>query len=99
MMHIDIDCEKKLITEALKQVSGYQDCERIIIQRIRKQLENGADDSSMEDYLKSIASHLEISTAVGGDANVQMNYRYVIGFINTLLRTPSWRSWMQTIQV
>jgi hypothetical protein len=98
-MYIDIDCEKKLITEAVKQVSGYQDCERIIIQRIRKQVENGAADSSMEEYLKNITSHLETSIDVCGDANIKMNYRYVIGFINTLLRTPSWRSWMQTIQV
>lgn len=99
MLPIDIDNEKKLIIAALKQVSGYLDCEKIIIQRIRKQAENGAYDTTIENYLKSIASHLEISGSACGDANEQLNYRYVIGFINTLLRIPSWRSWLQTIQV
>ena len=98
-MHIDIDHEKKLIREALKQVSGYMGCEKIIIQRIRMQVEKGADDSNIENYVKSIASDLETLTDTCGDANVQMNYRYVIGFINALLRAPSWKNWMQTIEV
>lgn len=96
---MDIDYEKDLVTEALKHVSGYLDCEKIIIRHIRKHLENGIHETSIESYLKTMIAHLEASTEASEDANVQMNHRFVIGFIYTLLRTPSWRSWVQSIQI
>ena len=96
---MDLDIEKEQLTEALKHVSGYVDCEKIIIRQIRKLVTQGLADAAVESYLKDLSSHLEAATEIYGDANVQMNYRYVIGFINTLLRAPSWKNWMQTIEV
>lgn len=96
---MDIDYENSLVTEALKQVSGYLDCEKIIIRHIRKHLESGLHETTIESYLKTVIVYLENATETTGDANVQMNYRFVIGFIYTLLRTPSWRSWVQSIQI
>ena len=96
--YIDIEHENDLITESLKQVSGYLDCERITIRHIHKQVDNGLSDTSVVNYLKTTILHLENAIDAIEDANVQMNYRYVIGFINTLLRTPAWKSWMQSIQ-
>jgi Ni,Fe-hydrogenase III component G len=99
MITMDMNAEKEQLSEALRHISGYVDCERIIIRQIRKQVEKGLADAVIESYLKSLASHLEATIDTCGDANVQMNYRYVIGFVNTLLRAPSWKNWMQTIEV
>ena len=96
---MDMNYEQDFIMDALKNVSGYLDCEKIIVWQIRKHVTKGLDDPAIETYLKNIASHLEAMTETCVDANIQMNYRYVIGFVNTLLRTPSWRNWMQAIQV
>lgn len=96
---MDMDHEISLVTESLQQVSGYLDCEKIIIRNIRKHLEKGMDESSIENYLKALIVYLERSTETAGGANMQMNHRFVIGFIYTLLRTSSWRSWVQSIQI
>lgn len=95
---IDIEQETGLIKEALHQVSGYMDCEKIAIRHIHKQVENGFSDTCILDYLQAVIGHLERATEATRDANIQLNYRFVIGFINTLLRTPSWKSWMLSIQ-
>lgn len=96
---MDMDHEISLVKESLEQVSGYLDCEKIIIRNIRKHLENGMDELSIENYLKALIVYLERSTETDGGANRQMNHRFVIGFIYTLLRTSSWRSWVQSIQI
>ncbi|AXY73871.1 hypothetical protein D3H65_07700 [Paraflavitalea soli] len=96
---MDMDHEISTVTESLRYVSGYLDCEKIIIRNIRKHLENGIDESNIENYLKALIGYLERSTETGEDANKQMNHRFVIGFIYTLLRTSSWRSWVQSIQI
>lgn len=95
--NIDIDYENSLLTAALKQVSGYLDCERIAIRHIRKHMENGLSDPFIEHYLKTIIFHLEDTIEAVEDANMQMNHRFVIGFIHTLLRTPSWKTWMMSL--
>jgi Ni,Fe-hydrogenase III component G len=99
MTTMDLAIEKEQLREALKHISGYVDCEKIIVRQIRKQVEKGFADAVIESNLKSLASHLEATIEACEDANVQMNYRYVIGFVNTLLRAPSWKNWMQTIEV
>ncbi|MDF2191292.1 hypothetical protein [Paraflavitalea sp. CAU 1676] len=96
--NIDIDYENSQITEALKKVSGYLDCEKVIIKHIHRLMENGQNDIRIEQYLKTVIMHLENNIEATLDANEQMNHRFVIGFIHTLLRTPAWKSWMQSIQ-
>lgn len=97
--NIDFDYEKEMVTEALKHVCGYLDCEKLIIRHTRKHLENGIHEGDMESYLKALIVHLEAATITSENTNEQMNHRFVIGFIYTLLRTPSWRSWVQSIQI
>lgn len=95
----DIEYEKELVTAALNKVNGYVACERIIIKFIRRYLEKGLADINIITCLKTLNKHFEGIVETTADANIQINYRYAIGFINTLLRTPSWRSWVQSIQV
>ncbi len=97
--NIDIEYEKDLVTESLKHVCGYLDCEKLIIQHTRKHLELGIQEDCIESYLKALIVHIESATIASQNANEQLNHRFVIGFIYTLLRTPSWRSWVQTIQI
>jgi transcriptional antiterminator len=96
---MNIDMAIKQLTQALSGLSGYRDCEQLIIRQIIEQIEKGLSDLFIENYLRNLTLHLEANIDTSGDANIQMNCRYVIGFINTLLRAPSWRNWVQAIAV
>jgi hypothetical protein len=87
--------ENEEIANELKCVVGYLACEKIIIKNIIKQLDSGLDDLSIENYLKDLAIHLEKILETGKDENI--NNRFAVGFVNTLLRVPAWRKWVKTI--
>ena len=94
----DTDQEQRLIEEELRQVSGYLACEKIAIDHILRHLDNGVHESAMLEYLRSLILHLETALAETDDARVQTNYRFVIGFLYTLLRTPAWKRWLISLQ-
>jgi hypothetical protein len=87
------------ITDDLKLVDGYLACEKIMIRNIIKHLESGLDDITIENYLKELVSHLEYTLQTGKDKDVHINYQFAVGFVNTLLRIPAWKSWVKTIGV
>ena len=95
----DFDSEIQEIASNLKQVKGYLDCEKIIIHNIQKQLENGYDDKSIENYLGKLGEQIEQRIEVNQNAADCTNYRYVDGFINVLLKMPFWKSWIKTINM
>ncbi len=98
-MIIDFESESIEIHNKLKQVEGYLDCEKIIIYTIKKQLDNGFDDEKIIVYLKMLSVWLaKKREACRGNAD-GANYRYAAGFIDTLLKMPYWKSWMNTIQM
>ena len=43
----------------LKQVEGYLDCEKVIVQNIHKQLQNGNNDENIILYLKKLLTWFE----------------------------------------
>ena len=91
--------ETKQIADDLKQVNGYLACEKIIIYNIIKHFEFGLDDANIENYLKELVTHLEFMIEAGKETNFHINYRFATGFINTLLRVPAWRKWVNTIEM
>ena len=97
-MPIDFDTETFEISNKLSQVEGYLDCEKIIVQSINKQLENGNKDENIILYLKKISTCLRRKIATNQLNLKCTNYRYAVGFIDTLLKIPYWKNWMKTIE-
>jgi len=98
-MSIDFDPEIIEITNKLKQVEGYLDCEKIIIHNIKKRLDNGFDDEKIIVYLKKLSACFDKKIETNKDNADCTNYRYAAGFLNTLLKMPYWRSWVKTIDI
>jgi len=98
-MSIDFELETTEIAGNLKQVEGYLDCEKIIIQNIIKQIDKGCDDEKIIVYLKTLYSFLSKQTASNQGNSDCSNYRYAAGFVDTLLKMPYWKSWMKTIAI
>jgi len=97
-MAIDFDGEMTEIAGKLKQVVGYLDCEKIIVNNIRKQLQNGNNDENIILYLKKLSACFDKTVETNKhDANCT-NYRFASGFVDTLLRRPYWKSWMNTFE-
>jgi hypothetical protein len=96
MMNFNSEAEK--LANALDQVSGYMACEKIIIRHILQHVEKGMTEPDVEIYLKKLCTHLEQLAETGNDSNALVNYRYVTGFVHTILRTTTWRKWIQTIE-
>jgi len=96
-MTIDFDSEAIEITNKLKQVKGYLDCEKIIIRNVQKQLLNGSNDENVILYLRKLSAWFENEiTLVQFNADCT-NYRYAAGFIDTLLKMSYWKNWIRTI--
>ena len=98
-MAIDSDNELNKITTLLNQAEGYLDCEKVVIHNLKKHLDNGNSDESIIEYLNKLSIGLTKKTEIDQLSADCTNYRYAAGFIDTLLKMPYWRSWMQTIKM
>ena len=98
-MSIDFDLETIEITDNLKQVEGYLDCEKIIIHNIKKQLEKSFDEENIIGYLKKLSVFLNKKIDANQGKADCSNYRYAAGLVETLLKMPYWKSWMKTIDM
>lgn len=95
-MIIDFDNETKEIISDLKLADGYLDCEKVIIYNIKKHLANGFPVSVIEGYLKKLMQYFEDLIVTNKNSADCTNYRYAVGFVNTLISTPYWHSWIKT---
>ena len=98
-MTIDFDAETSEITSRLKQVEGYLDCEKVIVENIRKQLQNGNNEENIILYLKKLSTWFKNKITVNQLNTDCTNYRYAAGFVETLLKMPYWSRWMKTIDM
>lgn len=98
-MKINIEYEISELTPKLESANGYLESERVIINNIRKQVEKGFDDESIADFLKKLLTYFTDKVAATKQTNQCINYRYAKGFVNTLITTPYWRSWINTINI
>lgn len=98
-MSIDFESEIVEITIKLTQVKGYFDCEKIIIYNIKKQLTIGITDDNIIKYLKNLSVDFNKKIEINqGNADCA-NYRYATSFVDTLLKMPYWKDWMETINI
>ena len=93
---INFEFEVKEFIVALKQANGYLDCENIVIHNIKKHVSNGITATNIESYLKNLREYFEDKTVINkGNADC-VNYRYAAAFLNTIIATPYWHSWIKT---
>lgn len=98
-MSINFEQEVLKIIQPIESADGYLECEKIIIKHIREQLANAATGAAIEDYLKKLYHYLDEKISKNQATTDCSNYRYASGFVSTLISTPYWHSWINTINL
>lgn len=98
-MRLDFDSETMEITNKLKQVEGYLECEKIVIHNIKKHLDHGSNDENVIEYLKKISAWFDEKILTDLHNVDCTNYRYAAGFIDILLKMPHWKNWINTMEI
>ena len=92
---IIFDNETKEINIDLKKADGYMDCERIIIHNLKKHVGNKVSTFDLEAYPKKMLRYIEDKEIINRGNGICINYKYAVGFIKTIIDTPSWHSWLK----
>lgn len=95
-MNIDFENEVSDLTGDLKLADSYLDCETIVLANIKMHIANGISIPEIENYLKKLQSYLEDKMVINKGHAVAVNYKYAAGFLNTIIATPYWHSWIRT---
>ena len=98
-MRIDFDYEVSEMTPDLQEAEGYLECEKVILNNVRNHVVKGFDDKVIINYLEELSIYFRDRIRTSQNTNNCTNYRYVEGFINTLMKTPYWRNWIETIDM
>jgi len=85
-MTIDFDTELDEISSRLKQVSGYMDCEIIILQHIKTKQDDGLDDEAIACYLRTLSAWLHKKMRIGNGHPDYTNLMFAAGFIDYHLK-------------
>ena len=96
-MGIDFDYEVSEMTPHLQQAEGYLECEKVIVNNVRKHVIRGLDDKVITNYLAKLSTYFKDRIKTLQHTGNCTNYRYVEGFINMLIKMPYWRIWIKTI--
>ena len=98
-MPIDFYADAIEITNWLKRANSQPDCEKIIVVKIKKLILNKKNDQQISLYLKKLSTWLENKIAANRLHGECANYRHAVGFIDTLLKIRSRKSWMKTMDM
>lgn len=98
-MEINIDHALSELVPGLTSAKGYLECEQVIINQIRKHLKNGFAEENIAEYLKALLNDLNKKITATQQTMDCINYRYARGFVNSLITTPYWRSWIKSINI
>ena len=85
-MGIDFDYEVSEMTPHLQKAEGYLECEKIIVNNVRKHDTRGLDDKVITNYLEKLSTYYKDRIKTSQNKSDCTNYRYVEGFINTLIK-------------
>lgn len=86
------------ITARLKAAHGYVACENILVEQLLLAGNEGLDKTGKELFMKKLMAHLEEIMANSDHLPWQINLRFAHGFLQLLLRTAQWESWLLTLQ-
>lgn len=91
---IHFENETKEITGGLQKADGYLKCESLLIKNIKKHAEKGIPISSIEQYLRQLHAHFKNKAAIEAGNPAGINYVYATAFLQTVIATPYWKSWI-----
>jgi len=94
-MPTEFENEAKEITLKLKPAEGYLECEKVIIDHIKKYLITGKTPIEIGPRLKRLLEYLQEMIVTNKDSSECINFRYAEGFLKTLVETPYWQSWIR----
>lgn len=94
-MKIDFEIEISTLTPELKGADGYLNCEHVIVTNIKKHVRKGVAIPVIETYLKKLLVFFEDKMLINKGHTDSVNFRYAAGFLNSVISTPYWHSWMK----
>lgn len=97
-MKLDFEYEVSELTGELKEADGYLDCEAIILANIKKQADKNISIIFIEGYIKRLRKYFEDKMVINKGNSDCVNYKYAAGFLNTMIATPYWQSWIKTTE-
>lgn len=95
-MKLDFEYEISELTGELKEADGYLHCEAIVLSNIKKHIDKNISIIFIEGYLKKLHKYFEDKAVINRGNDDCVNYGYAAGFLNTIIATPYWHSWMKT---
>ncbi len=95
-MKIYFEYDVSELINKLKVADVYLECEAIVLENIKKHTDKNISIIFIEGYIKKLHRYFEDKTVINkGNADC-INYRYAAGFLNTIIATPYWHSWIKT---
>lgn len=97
-MKIDFEYEISEMTPDLQLAEGYLECEKVIVNNLRKHIIKGFDDKTIVNYLEKLSAYFKdrirhhktpVIVLITGSGRI----------INTLIKMRYWRSWIKTIDM
>ena len=85
-MSIDFDTEITAIDSQLQQVKGYLDCEKTILQSIKRQEDKGFGDEAIAAYLTKLSTWFHKKMKMGNGHPDYTNYMFTAGCVDYLLK-------------
>jgi hypothetical protein len=95
-MDIDFEIEKEEIISNLKQVKGYYECDKIILQHICNQILKGHIENEIHKYLNQLIFFFSKFIVTNQDHTNCTNYRYTVAFLDAIIKYPNWYKWISS---
>ena len=95
-MEIDFMTDAMEIISDLKSTEDYLGAERIVIIKIKKHLDKGIPIPAIESNLNRLLNYFQNQITITPGYNDCIKYMYVVAFLETLLHSSYWHSWINT---
>lgn len=98
-MEIDLIREAIEIISDLKKTDDYLAAEKLVTTKIKKHLEEGIDIPVIENHLKKLFQYFQNQITITPAYTDSVRYRYIAAFLETLLHSNYWHSWINSPDV
>ena len=78
-MKIDFEYEISEMSPDLQLTEGYLECEKVIVNNLRKHIIKGFDDKTIVNYLEKLSAYFKDRIKTSQNTSNCTNYRYVEG--------------------
>ncbi len=94
-MKHDFETEVRALTGQLNNADGYLECEAIILANMQKPAGTNNSITFIVSYLKILQKYFQYKALIDKDNDECINYKYAVGFLNSVIATPYWHSWIR----